>query len=127
CGGGVAVACDDHEPCTTDACAAPGGCTHTPIAGCTCQAGACNACRAQCGTTGTCSTDCWSTFMGCLDGCTLTYCAAFCQADLGQCLGTCPPDDACLSDCDVASGCGSACTVSSPSTDGDGDAIADAN
>jgi MYXO-CTERM domain-containing protein len=31
---GAATSCDDHDPCTTDQCADPGGCTHTHIAGC---------------------------------------------------------------------------------------------
>jgi hypothetical protein len=125
CTGGSAVTCDDHEPCTADACAAPGGCTHTPIAGCTCQAGSCASCRAQCGSTGTCSTDCWGAFFPCLDGCTAIYCAAFCQADLRACLETCSPDDACLAACDAANGCGSACTPAPPSADVDADAVLD--
>ncbi len=126
CAGGVAPACDDGEPCTADACEAPGGCTHTPVDGCTCQAGACATCRAQCGSTGTCGSDCWGAFFPCLDGCTAIYCAAFCQADLRACLETCSPDDACLAACDAANGCGSGCTPAAPSTDGDGDAVADA-
>ncbi|MCC6899680.1 MAG: hypothetical protein IT377_11935 [Polyangiaceae bacterium] len=41
---GVA-ACDDANPCTADACSANGGCTHTPVAGPTCNDG--NACTAD--------------------------------------------------------------------------------
>ena len=32
--GGSPLACDDGNPCTTDGCAAPAGCSHTVIAGC---------------------------------------------------------------------------------------------
>lgn len=126
CAGGAPRACDDGEPCTADACAA-GGCTHTPIDGCTCQAGACSTCRAGCGSAGTCGTDCWGAFFPCLDGCTAIYCAAFCQADLRACLATCAPDDACLSACDAANGCGTGCTPATASTDADADTIADAS
>jgi len=40
----------------------------------------------------TCADNCWSGFFQCLDGCTTTYCAPFCQVDLGACLNTCPPE-----------------------------------
>jgi MYXO-CTERM domain-containing protein len=39
CGGGGADGCDDGDACTTDACAEPAGCTHTPITGCEVDAG----------------------------------------------------------------------------------------
>ncbi len=38
----------------------------------------------------TCADLCWYGFWQCLDGCTQTYCAAFCQVDLGHCLDACP-------------------------------------
>jgi len=38
----------------------------------------------------TCADNCWASFFACLDGCTSTYCAPFCQVDLGRCLDACP-------------------------------------
>jgi 5-methylthioadenosine/S-adenosylhomocysteine deaminase len=62
CGGGTAVSCDDGNPCTSDACAAPGGCTHPAVAdgtacgdGLVCQAGQCLTGDAAIVSTGTAS------------------------------------------------------------------------
>ena len=41
-------------------------------------------------TTLSCDDGCWTSFFGCLNGCTSTYCAPFCQFDLGRCLDACP-------------------------------------
>src|SRR5262249_35420098 len=41
-------------------------------------------------TPSSCADRCWTAFFGCLDGCTSTYCAPFCQVDLGRCLDFCP-------------------------------------
>lgn len=37
-----------------------------------------------------CADNCWSGFLSCVNGCTSTYCAPFCQVDLGRCLDFCP-------------------------------------
>jgi hypothetical protein len=37
-----------------------------------------------------CAENCWSGFLSCVNGCTSTYCAPFCQVDLGRCLDFCP-------------------------------------
>ena len=39
CASGTTLACDDSDPCTADACAEPGGCMNSPIAGCVADAG----------------------------------------------------------------------------------------
>ncbi len=39
CAPGTTLACDDSDPCTADACAEPGGCMNSPIAGCVTDAG----------------------------------------------------------------------------------------
>ena len=52
CTAGVAPSCDDGNPCTADSCSDTGGCTHTPIAGCTACTGA-----AQCDDGNACTTD----------------------------------------------------------------------
>lgn len=37
-----------------------------------------------------CEDGCWIGFLACVNGCTSTYCAPFCQVDLGYCLDACP-------------------------------------
>src|SRR5262249_28676721 len=102
-------------------------CSHTPVPGCVCEAGACAACRDRCATAATsCSDGCWSAFTSCLAGCTTTYCAPFCQVDLGRCLSACPTAPPCQDACDAASGCGAACTPLTPPDDTDGDGVPDA-
>jgi len=127
CVGGASLDCDDHNACTTDACAPATACSHTPVPGCVCEADACTTCRDQCATTATsCSDGCWSAFTSCLAGCTTTYCAPFCQVDLGRCLSACPTAPPCQDACDAASGCGPACTPLTPANDTDGDGVPDA-
>ncbi len=126
CGGGAALDCNDDNACTTDACDPAAGCIRTPVSGCICQVGACASCRDECATAATtCSDGCWGVFSSCLEGCTTTYCAPFCQADLGQCLGTCPIAAQCEAACDSANGCGSACTPLVAPGDSDGDGALD--
>ncbi len=38
----------------------------------------------------TCEDRCWNAFLSCLSHCTTTYCAPFCQVDLGRCFDFCP-------------------------------------
>ena len=128
CGGGSALDCDDHNPCTTDMCASASGCGHTPIPGCICQTAACTTCRDQCASAAsTCSDGCWTAFNACLNGCTTTYCAPFCQVDLGRCLGACPAAAPCQGMCDATNGCGTACTPVTPLEDTDGDGVPNAS
>src|SRR5262249_33466943 len=126
CRGGPAPDCNDQNACTTDACSPATGCTHTPVPGCVCQASACTTCRDQCATAATsCSDGCWGTFNACLNGCTTTYCAPFCQVDLGRCLAACPTAPPCQAACDAANGCGAACAPLTPPDDAHGDGVAD--
>ncbi len=123
CIGGGPRSCDDNRACTSDACVVGTGCTHTQTPVCdTCHAGDCSTCRTQCAADGAaCSDGCWSGFLACLNGCgNLTYCAAFCQADFGQCVSACPSESACNAACDAGNGCGAGCTVPVPDADGDG-------
>jgi hypothetical protein len=127
CGGGAAVDCDDHNACTADSCVTATGCARTPVAGCACQAAACGPCRDQCApSNATCTANCWTSFLQCLDGCgNQTYCAPFCQVDLGQCSGACQTVAVCESACDASHGCGNACTTFGPPGDIDGDGVTD--
>lgn len=127
CGGGATVDCDDHNACTADSCAVAGGCAHTPVEGCECRESECGACSSQCDAGATaCTSGCWTGFLACLDGCgNLTYCAAFCQVDYGACYAACPVASTCRAACEASSGCDAACAPFWPSSDGDGDGIAD--
>ena len=67
-----------------------------------CAAAECNTCSDACvADNEACSGSCWLGFGDCLNGCTQTYCAAFCQADLGACLATCPAVAGCKAACDT--------------------------
>jgi len=123
CAGAAPLDCDDQNVCTTDSCAPATACDHAPVPACVCDASGCATCRADCAS---CGDACWSGFSDCLNGCTTTYCAPFCQADLGQCLASCPATATCQSACDAASGCGAACAPLTESEDGDGDGVANA-
>jgi len=128
CGGGATVDCDDHNACTADQCDAVSGCAHIPVDGCVCDAATCGACSTQCDATGGgCADACLSGFTACLAGCTQTYCAAFCQADYGSCLGTCPVVGPCRASCEASAGCGAGCAPLTPIPDADADGVADAS
>lgn len=127
CAGGPARDCSDAKACTTDTCVAATGCAHAPTEVCdACHAEECTQCRADCTVANTtCASDCWSGFLGCLSGCgNQTYCAPFCQVDLGACLATCPAVAPCETACDAGNGCGLGCNTAA--TDGDGDGVANA-
>ena len=127
CVSGAALNCDDHNACTSDFCAPPTGCSRAPVPGCVCEVDTCTTCREQCATAATrCSDGCWSAFTSCLDGCTTTYCAPFCQVDLGRCLAACPATDPCQAACDAAGGCGAACMPLTAPSDTDDDGVPDA-
>ena len=117
CSGGTCtgspLGCDDGDACTEDSCDPGSGCVHTGIAGCgTCDATACNQCKTSCtdGDPSTCESNCWTSFFACLDGCHTTYCAPFCQVDLGRCIDFCPAETPCSTACEVDNGCGPGCT-----------------
>ena len=107
CTAGAAPSCDDGNPCTADSCSDTGGCTHTPIAGCTactsaaqCDDG--NACTTDTCSAGRCAHAAAADGTACLDG---VFCngAETCRA--GACVAGSPPacDDgnACTTDaCD---------------------------
>jgi len=81
------VCCLGPEQCsisTQPQCLAAGG---SVIDASSCDANAC----APVAPPPSCADNCWSGFFACLGGCTSTYCAPFCQVDLGRCLDSCPP------------------------------------
>jgi len=81
------VCCLDPDQCsisTQPQCLAAGG---SVIEAGSCDANPC----APVGPPPSCVDDCWSGFFACLGGCTSTYCAPFCQVDLGRCVESCPP------------------------------------
>ena len=47
--------------------------------------------------------------MSCLSHCTTTYCAPFCQVDLGRCITNCPAVDGCQATCETGNGCAPGC------------------
>lgn len=110
--GGGAPGCTDHRACTDDACEAGVGCTNVPAAVCEgCVADECLLCRGDCVLAGQeCEAGCWAGFLGCLNGCTSTYCAPFCQVDLGRCLEACPLEGPCFQSCDAGNGCAVDCS-----------------
>lgn len=111
CTGGLPRDCNDHQACTDDLCEEVNACTHTATPTCeTCHAEECVVCQQECTNTVTrCRDSCWGVFGTCLDGCTTTYCAPFCQVSLGQCLNACPDQDPCWSACESGNGCGLGC------------------
>jgi hypothetical protein len=137
CAAGAPLRCDDHDPCTADACSAAQGCTHARILGCTpcTTAAACDdgdPCTTDaCSRAGTCThtpqpgcTRC-RTDAECADGnrCTIPRCTG------GVCTHTavaCPAPAACtVVTCDPALGCGTvpavdgtACATGDPCTAG---------
>jgi hypothetical protein len=112
CQPGTPIDCTDHRVCTDDACVEGQGCTHEPTATCDgCYADECLVCRDECAVANaTCSENCWLGFWSCVSGCTSTYCAPFCQVDLGRCLETCPAVATCEIACDAGNGCAAGCT-----------------
>jgi hypothetical protein len=112
CVSGATRDCNDHMSCTDDSCSAATGCAHADAETCVgCDAAECDACGAACDASeAACVEGCWAGFWSCVNGCTSTYCAPFCQVDLGACLGNCPGTDACRADCDTGNGCGPGCT-----------------
>jgi hypothetical protein len=138
CGGGVCESdaplnCNDNNPCTTDGCQAPNGCTHALISGCqacttngtcsdgnpcngteTCQAGSCRIGTAlSCNDGNACTTDSCNVQTGCVNtpaaGC--QACTANAQCDDGN---ACDGIEVCLfgrcregtfSSCDDADPC----------------------
>jgi hypothetical protein len=111
CVGGAALDCDDFQACTDDACAEDVACTHAPTAVCAgCFEDECLLCHEECTRDhGACDDGCWAGFFACLNGCTSTYCAPFCQFDLGRCLDACPAEDTCFAACDAGNGCAADC------------------
>lgn len=113
CTSGEPLVCNDFMSCTTDSCNAATGCGFSPAAATceACDATQCTDCKANCETTSqACATGCWEGFSSCLAGCTSTYCAPFCQVDLGRCLESCPATAACQSACESGNGCGTGCS-----------------
>lgn len=114
CTSGASLVCNDSMSCTQDTCNPATGCSFTRAATCgACDASQCADCSGRCQTQhDDCAAGCWAGFMACLDGCsTQTYCAPFCQVDLGRCLGSCPTTEACRSACETGNGCGTGCSV----------------
>lgn len=112
CVAGEPLVCNDQMSCTTDSCNPATGCGFAPAPSCeACDATQCTDCSARCETANVdCQTGCWAGFSGCLAGCTSTYCAPFCQVDLGRCLESCPTIAACQGACETGNGCGSGCS-----------------
>lgn len=112
CTPGVPLACNDFMSCTADSCNDATGCSFSPATTCeACDVTQCTDCSTSCETAQVdCETGCWAGFSGCLAGCTSTYCAPFCQVDLGQCLASCPTVTACQSACESGNGCGAGCS-----------------
>ncbi|MCA9607995.1 MAG: CSLREA domain-containing protein, partial [Myxococcales bacterium] len=140
CAGGTPLACDDGNLCTADACAEPGGCEATPVAGCcnvdadcddgdACTADACSGPGGTCGASpisGCCASD--------ADCAAATCTTASCNPSTMRCetspvAGCCTSDadcddgNACTTNaCDVASGaCGATPVPGCCLTDGDCD------
>jgi hypothetical protein len=105
--------CTDHQTCTDDACDEDNECTHASTATCdTCDGDECVVCQDECTNSDQqCTTTCWNRFWSCLSGCTTTYCAPFCQVNLGNCLDACPDADACRSSCETGNGCAVGCSA----------------
>lgn len=112
CLGGVVLDCDDHKVCTDDTCQEDIGCAHTATPTCDgCYADECVACHDTCtADNAQCAANCWEGFFACVNACTSTYCAPFCQVSLGYCLNACPSDATCFPGCDVGNGCAAGCT-----------------
>ncbi|MFN8545779.1 MAG: hypothetical protein U0807_16475 [Candidatus Binatia bacterium] len=92
CAPGAPRSCDDHDPCTDDACTDPGGCTHRPRATC-----APCAVDSDCADADACTLD-----ERCRDG--------TCTSDVR----TCTPSGPCtIASCDATSGC-----IEEPAPDG---------
>jgi hypothetical protein len=111
CVSGGPLDCNDHQTCTSDTCGAPTGCVHSETPVCDgCDAPECTACQTICSDErSACESVCWESFYSCLDGCTTTYCAPFCQVDLGTCIETCPDEADCDSTCELGNGCDVGC------------------
>jgi hypothetical protein len=113
CVAGPALACNDHQSCTADSCTQSAGCSYTDTPTCSaCDAAECGVCQAVCDDERVaCESECWLGFSSCLNGCTQTYCAAFCQADLGACITSCPDEAACNTTCEQGNGCAAGCAT----------------
>lgn len=110
--GGSSLSCDDGDPCSEDSCDPATGCGHETLPMCgSCDVPACTTCQGGCPAETECANGCWASFMACLDGCTSTYCAPFCQVDLGRCFEFCPSDPACTSACESDNACAPGCTA----------------
>ncbi len=112
CVGGAPLACNDHMSCTIDACDATFGCGFSAAPSCeACDAAQCTTCGSGCESVQSeCELGCWAGFSSCLAGCTSTYCAPFCQVDLGRCIASCPTADSCQAACETGNGCGAGCS-----------------
>lgn len=111
CASGAARDCNDHMICTSDSCEAATGCDHGSTRCDACDAGECAACSDACDVSNdACGQGCWASFLSCLNHCTTTYCAPFCQVDLGRCLDACPAPETCKASCEAGNACAPACT-----------------
>lgn len=104
--------CSDGNSCTVGDSCVNGQCVSGALQGCgTCDTEGCTVCVATCATNrAQCLQSCWDGFLSCINGCTTTYCAPFCQADLSRCLASCPTEAACRSACETTTGCANGCT-----------------
>jgi hypothetical protein len=111
CTSGAARDCDDHMICTDDNCAEATGCAHTATSTCdVCDSAECGLCKTDCDARqAQCGDACWATFLGCLNHCTTTYCAPFCQLDYSRCLDACPATEPCQLACEAGNGCTTGC------------------
>ncbi|MFN8545778.1 MAG: hypothetical protein U0807_16470 [Candidatus Binatia bacterium] len=133
CTAGTPLSCDDGNACTTDACSATSGCSHTAIAGCVacttatqCNDG--NPCTSDTCAAGVCAHGTVQSGTSCDDG-DVCNGADTCQA--GVCARATPLDcddgNPCTADtCAAATGCAhapitgcSACTTAAQCDDGD--------
>ena len=110
---GEARDCNDHKTCTDDACDETTGCSHTPTPTCdACDGQECVVCGDECDVAhDLCEGGCWNAFFACLNGCTTTYCAPFCQVDLGRCIAACPAAADCRNECETGNGCTAGCAA----------------
>ena len=111
CQSGPLLDCDDFKARTDDVCVEGIGCTHTLAENNgVCEGEGCVLCKEECSIIrAECVTACWDNFSSCLAGCTSTYCAPFCQVDLGSCLNACPDEIACWKECEIDNSCGADC------------------
>jgi hypothetical protein len=128
CTAGVAVSCNDNNPCTDDACQGTSGCVYTPNAnkcddGSVCTSGDhCDAGSCQPGSLFNCDDNnaCTEAFCDPFKGCTVNYSSAACD-DGNACTAsdTCDGKGACIGTVTTAN-CddGNACTADSCDSEG---------